>query len=50
MKLNVGEVADSMTRESCIPSDLVKSDDDHPNLVYNTDVRAYTDSYKTNPA
>ena len=49
-KLNVGQVVDSMTRGSCIPTDLVKSDDNHPNLIHNIGVGAYTDSDKTNPA
>jgi len=49
MKLDVGKVVDSMTRWSCIPTELVKSDNDHLNLVHNTGVGAYTDSDKTNP-
>ena len=50
MKLNVGQVVDSMTRGSCIPTDSVKSGDNHPNLVHNIGVGAYTDSDKTNLA
>ena len=50
MKLNVGQVVDSMTRGSCIPIDLVKSCDNHPNIFPNTRVGAYTDSDKTNPS
>ena len=50
MKLNVGEVVDSMTQGSCILTDSVKSYDDHPNLVHNTGIRAYIDSDKTNLA
>ena len=47
-KLNIGQVIDSMTRESYIPTDLVKSDDDYSNLVHNTRIEAYIDSDKTN--
>ena len=50
MKLDVGKMVDNMTRESCIPTDSVKSGDDHLNLVHNTGVRAYTDSDKFNLA
>jgi len=50
MKLNVGQVVNSMTRGSCILTDSVKSGDDHPNLIHNTGVGAYTDSDNTNPA
>ena len=49
MKLDVGKVIDSMTQESCIPTDSMKSGDDHPNFVHNTGVGAYTDLDKTNP-
>ena len=35
MKLNVGKVIDNMTRESCIPTDSVKSKDDYFSLVHN---------------
>jgi len=49
MKLKVGQVIDSMTLGSCIPTDSVKSGDDHSNLVHNTRVGVYTDSDKTNP-
>ena len=34
MKLNVGKVVDITTRESCIPSDSVKSGDDDFNFVH----------------
>ena len=44
-----GKVVDNMTQESCIPTDSVKSDDDHLNLVHNTGVGVCTDSDKTNP-
>ena len=29
-KLNVGQVVDNMTRESCIPTDSMKDHDDYP--------------------
>ena len=47
-KLNVDQVVNSMTRESCILTHSVKSGDDHPNLIHNTGVGAYVDSDKTN--
>ena len=50
MKLFVGEVIDGKTRESCIPTDSVKSGDDCPILVYSTGIGAYIDSDKTNLA
>jgi len=50
MKFFVGKVVDSKTRESCIPTDSVKSDDDYPNLVHSTGIGAYIDSDKTNQA
>jgi len=50
MKLNISQVVDSMTRASCIPTDSVKSGDDHLNLIHNTMVRVYTDLDKTNLA
>ena len=50
MKLDVGKVVDHNTRGSCIPTDSVKSGDDHPNLVHNTGAGAYTNSDKTNLA
>ena len=43
MKLNIGQVVDSMTRGRCIPTDSVKSGDDHPNLVHNIGVDTYID-------
>ena len=48
MKLFIGKVVDSKTRVSCIPTDLVMSDDDYPILVHNTEIGAYIDSNKTN--
>ena len=48
MKLDVGKVVDHMTRESCIPTDSVKSGDDYSILIHNTRIRAYIDSHKTN--
>jgi len=47
MKLDVGEVSDHMTRQSCIPTDSVNSSDDCSSLVHNIGTRAYTDSDKT---
>ena len=38
MKLDLSKVVDSMTLESCIPTDSVKSGDDHSNLVHNKHV------------
>ena len=50
MKLFVGKLVDSKTRESCIPTDLVKSRDDYPILAHNTGIGAYIDSNKANLA
>ena len=50
MKLFVGKIVDSKTRGSCIPTDLVKSDDDCSILIHNTRIGAYIDSDKTNLA
>ena len=50
MKLFVGEVVDGETRGSCIPTDSMKSGDDYPILVHNTEIGAYIDSDKTNLA
>jgi len=47
--MNVGQVVDSMT-QGVIPTDSVKSSDDHPNLVHNIGVDIYIDLDKTNPA
>ena len=47
MKLFIGKVVDRKTRGSCIPTDLVKSDDDCPILVHSTGIGAYIDSDKT---
>jgi len=48
MKLFVGKVVNSKTRESCIPTDSVKSGDDCLILVHNTEIGVYNDSDKTN--
>ena len=50
MNLFVGKVVGSKTRGSCIPTDSIKSDDNYPNLVYNTGIGVYVGSDKTNPA
>ena len=50
MKKIVGKVIDNMTRESCIPTDYVKSRDDYSSLVHNIGTGAYVDSDKTNLA
>ena len=39
-----------MTRESCIPTDSVKSDNDYSNIVHSIGTGAYIDSDKTNLA
>ena len=49
MKLDVGKMVDHMIRESCIPTDSLKSCDDCSNLIHNIETRAYIDS-KTNLA
>ena len=36
MKMIIGKVVDNMTRESCIPTDSMRSGGDHSNLVHNT--------------
>ena len=41
IKLNVDKVVDHITRESCIPTDSMKSGDDYSNLVYNNWKYAY---------
>ena len=46
----VGKIVDSKTRESCIPTDSVKSGDDYPIVVHSTGIGAYIDSDKTNLA
>jgi len=38
-----------MTQGSCIPTDLVKSEDDCSSLIHNIGTGAYVDSDKTNP-
>jgi len=48
MKLFVGKVVDSKTRGHFIPTNSVKSGDDYPILVYNTEIGAYIDLDKTN--
>jgi len=50
MKLDVGKVGDHMTRESCIPTDSVKSNDDYSSLIHSIRTGAYIDSDKTNLA
>ena len=50
MKLFVGKVVDSKSRESCIPTDSVKSGDDCLILIHSTRIGAYIDSDKTNLA
>ena len=47
MKLDIGKVVDHMTRESCIPIDSVKRENDYSSLFLKTG--AYIDSNKTNP-
>ena len=49
MKLFVGMVVDSKTREIFIPTDSVKSGD-YLILVHNTEIGTYIDSDKTNLA
>jgi len=49
MNIIVGKVIDNMTRGSCIPTDSVKSGDDHFNHVHNIGDETYIDSDKTNP-
>jgi len=49
MKLDVGKVVDYMTRESCIPTDSMKSGDDCSSLIHSIGTGAYIDSDKTNP-
>ena len=39
-----------MTRESCIPTDSVKSGDDYSSLVHSIRIGACIDLDKTNPA
>ena len=48
MKLDAGKVVDYMTRESCIPTDSVKSGDDYSSLVHSFESRAYIDQDKIN--
>ena len=48
MKLFVSEVVDDKTRGSSIPTGSVKSGDDCPILVHNTEIETYIDSDKTN--
>ena len=43
-------VVDSKTWGSCNATDSVKSGDDYPILVHNTEIRAYIYSDKTNLA
>ena len=48
--MGVDKVVDNMTRESCIPVDFVKSDDNCSSLVHSIRTGAYIDSDKTNLA
>jgi len=48
MKLFVGKVVDSKTRERCIPTDSAKSGDDCPILIHSTGIGAHINSAKTN--
>ena len=48
MKMIIGKVVDNMTQGHCIPTDSVKSGDNHSNLVHNTGAGIYTDSDKAN--
>jgi len=50
MKLDVGKMADNMTRKSCIPIDSVKSSDNYSSLVHSIRTGACNDLDKTNPA
>ena len=45
MKLDVDKVVDHMTRESCVPTDSVKSDD-YSNLIHSTGTGAHIESNK----
>ena len=47
MKLDVGKVVDHMTRESCVPTDSVKSGD-YSILIHNIGTGAHIESDKTN--
>ena len=50
MKLFVGEVVDSKTQGSCIPTDSMKGRDHYLNLVHNSGIQAYIDLDKTSSA
>ena len=48
MKLDVGKVVDHMTRESCIPTDSMKSGNDCSSLVHSIGTAAYIESDNLN--
>ena len=48
MKLDVGMVVDHMTRENCIPTDSVKSDNDYSSLINNIGTGAHIESDNRN--
>ena len=50
IKHDVGKVVDYMNRESCIPTDSVKSGDDFSSHIHNIRTGGYIDSDKTNLA
>ena len=50
MKLDVGKVIDHMTRESCIPTDYVKSGNDYSSLIHSIGTRAQIESDTPNSA
>ena len=47
IKLDVGKVVDHMTRESCVPTDSMKSGD-YSSLVHTIGTGAHIESDKTN--
>ena len=49
IKLDIGKVVDHMTRESCVPTEYVKSGN-YSGLVHSIGIRAYIESGKTNLA
>ena len=48
MKLDVSKVVDRMTRESCIPTDSVKSGNDYFNLTHSIGTGAHIESDNPN--
>ena len=50
MELDVGKVVDHMTRESCIPTDSVKSGDDYSSLIHSIGTGAHIESDYPNSA